>query len=246
MNTPRKLRLPQTCTDLFGDVDLVIFDFDGVIADSEVISLATLQASLKAFGMDLTIEEIRQKFLGKSLKTISTYVDQHSSSQAAADFGNAWQAELYSRFRAELKPLPHLEKLLFELAETATRFCIASSGTFERINVALSAMSMSDCFDHVFSSEQVSRGKPAPDLFLMAAEALDVSPSRCLVIEDSLYGIRAAKAAGMRGVGFLGGAHLQGIVEQHGKTLLENGADMILASHQDIAARLAPKRTQQN
>jgi len=125
--------------------------------------------------------------------------------------------------------------LIDQFNSLGQKYCIASSGTLNRIGTALSAIGCADKFEHVFSAEQVLRGKPAPDLFEHAAKNIGVSPEACLVVEDSPYGVRAATAAGMRSVGFVGGKHLLDVQEDHDQRLLELGADMILSSYDGVA-----------
>lgn len=222
---------------LLEGVELVIFDFDGVIADSEVISLATLREALAAFGIDMSSHEVRRAFLGTSLATIETYISETGAGRTSRGFAEAWQTALFDRFRAELTPVPQLVSLLGQLSTRGIRYCIASSGTFERLDVALSALNLSGRFESIFSSEQVARGKPAPDLFLFAARELGVLPENCLVIEDSPYGVRAAKAANMRCAGFIGGTHLHEIAEEHAALLRQQGADTVVTSLDAILAK---------
>lgn len=221
---------------LLDGVDLAILDFDGVIADSEVISLTTLQETLSAFGLELSLDDVRQAFLGRSLASIEAYVDEHGPHKTERDFATRWQTKLFDRFRAELKPMPHLVALLKHLSDKRIPYCIASSGTFERLGVALSALGLSERFASIFSTELVEHGKPEPDLFLFAAHQIGVRPEACLVIEDSPFGVRAAKAANMRCVGFVGGSHLQGIADDHGELLRRNGADAIITSFDALFA----------
>lgn len=221
-------------------VDLVIFDFDGVIADSEVISLTTLQASLKEFGLDLTLEQTRSEFLGTSLEYIASYVAK-CGSRDAGDFPAHWEATLFEGFRAQLKPVRFLPDILELLCRLRVPYCIASSGTFRRIAVAMRAIRMESQFDHVFSAEQVTRGKPEPDLFEFAAKQMSVPPKACLVIEDSPFGVRAAKAAGMRCVGFTDGSHVKSVKSKHSDLLLETGADLVLSSYDGLAGKKLPE-----
>jgi HAD superfamily hydrolase (TIGR01509 family) len=225
--------------------NLIIFDFDGVIADSEIISLSTLRETLTEYGIDLPTQEVRKKFLGKSLAAIETYVAEHSPSGSANTFAQKWQAELFRRFHRELSPISDVKDFLGVLASMNIPYCIASSGTFERIGVALTAMQMTSLFENVFSSEQVEHGKPAPDLFLHAAAQVGVAPESCLVIEDSPFGVRAAKAANMCCAGFVGGAHLRGIEDQHGEFLRQQGADVIISSYEALAPALCKKQEKQ-
>lgn len=207
---------------------LVIFDFDGVVADSEVISLTSLRETLRDFSFEMSLDDVRRRFLGASLeKIVSTFVEGGRSDEASA-FKSAWEAALFARFRAELSPVPGVAALLDRLKAKGLPYCIASSGTLERIGVALEAMSLTDRFPHVFSAEHVTRGKPAPDLFLHAAAAMDARPEECLVIEDSPFGITGARRAGMRRLGFTGGAHLAEIREAHAALLKEAGAETVV------------------
>ncbi|WP_299963717.1 HAD family phosphatase [uncultured Roseobacter sp.] len=224
--------------DLLADVELVIFDCDGVVVDSEVISLASLRRSLAAFGIELSAEEVRSRFLGTSLKSIATYVAEHSPARSADGFATHWEAALFESFRTDLTPIPGLCELLSALSAQGYAHCIASSGTFERIDVALSSTGLVARFDHIFSAEQVTRGKPAPDLFLHAAKTIGVAPQHCLVIEDSPYGARAATEAGMRCIGFVGGAHVVDIASAHGAILRHEGAEVVLTSYAALTEQL--------
>ena len=219
---------------LLAAAELVVFDFDGVIADSEVISLNTLHEALSDYGVELTPEETRTRFLGTSLETIRAYVSRQTGKDAGS-FAQLWEDALFARFEAELTPVPHVFDLIDWLDRHQTRYCIASSGTFTRIETALRAMGVEDRFDHVFSAEQVARGKPAPDLFELAGTRLGVDPDACLVIEDSPHGVHAAVAAQMRAVGFSGGQHLSDLQVEHGAALMAAGAEMILPSFEGIA-----------
>lgn len=227
---------PQFC-GLFENVDLVLFDFDGVIADSEVISLETLRQTFAAHGLDLPLSEVRERFLGTSLATILTHLQQHCAIKHADQFACEWQTLLFQQFRQTLQPVPGVLSWLDMLDAKDLPFCIASSGTMERIDIALGAMGLQGRFDHVFNAEQVDRGKPAPDLFLHAARQMNVTVQRCLVIEDSRFGIMAAKAAGMRSAGFVGGAHLSDISERHAEDLRNLGAEVILHEFSPIVAQ---------
>jgi len=216
------------------DIRLVIFDFDGVIADSEIISLSTLRRALADHGIALSEDEVRKRFLGRSLKLISEFVAAHAPPGSASGFANAWQSTLFAEFRASLEPVPSVLPLIDHLDRQSLPYCVASSGTFERIGVALEAMALDDRFEHVFSAEVVAQGKPAPDLFLHAAGKMGIAPEACLVIEDSPYGAEAAKRAEMRCAGFVGGAHLAAFRESHGNMLLERGADFVITSHEAL------------
>ena len=214
---------------------LVIFDFDGVVADSEVLSLRTLRDTLHAHGVALSLQQVREKFLGASLATITEFAARHHSTGFASDaFATDWQATLFAAFRAGLQPATGLVALLDRLQAHRLPFCIASSSTHERIRVALATMQLSDRFPHIFSAQDVALGKPAPDLFLHAAKCMKIAPADCLVIEDSPLGIAGATAAGMDSVGFVGGSHLQGITADHADRLQNAGAGWILQGHDTV------------
>lgn len=219
---------------LLSAAKLVIFDFDGVIADSEVISLSTLQNALKDFGVELSFSETQEAFLGTSLRTIKEHVAKEGA-RAPEEFPEVWETALFARFADGLKPVPRVFDLIGHLEQNETKLCIASSSTFRRLNVALTAMDVAERFTHVFSAEQVARGKPAPDLFEFAASQMEVAPQDCLVIEDSPHGIRAARAAKMRAVGFTGGVHLTDVQAEHRAALRNAGAELVLPSFADFA-----------
>jgi HAD superfamily hydrolase (TIGR01509 family) len=215
-------------------VELVIFDFDGVIADSEVISLSTLRDSLEGYGMQMSLDEVRRRCLGVSLAKISQMVAEETGAADLDRFRTDWETSLFARFRRALRPVTGVTDLLDRLVSRDIPYCIASSGTHERIGVALEAMNLRDRFAHVFSAEEVARGKPAPDLFQHAARSLKTHPDRCLVIEDSSFGVTAARAAGMPVIGFLGGAHLLSIRQAHAAELTQAGAHAICDSHDTL------------
>jgi HAD superfamily hydrolase (TIGR01509 family) len=180
---------------------------------------------------------VQDRFLGKSKKAILTYLDANVTDGATDGFAARWEAVLFEEFRRALKPIHGVSLFLDRLETKAIRFCIASSGSFERIEIALNAVRMTDRFPHIFSADQVARGKPAPDLFEFAARQIAVPPERCLVIEDSPYGVAAAKAAGMRCIAFVGGTHLARQQDSHGDALVQLGADTTIRSYTDLLAK---------
>ena len=219
---------------LLDGVEFVIFDFDGVIADSEVLSLGTLRDALADCGLPMPLDEVRSLFLGKSLASISDYVTRHGPEGAFDGLADRWQTVLYARLRTELQPMAALLPFLDDLKERGIRHCVASSSGFDRIRLSLASMRLEDRFPDLFSAEQVLNGKPAPDLFLFAARHMNTDPSACLVIEDSPHGIQGAQAAGMRVFGFVDGAHLNDIRQAHGDVLMNAGAERVLKSFADL------------
>lgn len=184
---------------------LVIFDCDGVLVDSEPISLRLLVSTLASAGLTLTPAEADALFLGRSLASTREIVARdHGLILTDAALEDMRRA-LYAAFRAELAPVAHIADTLDALA---CPYCVASSSQPERIALSLAVTGLWTRFEgRVFSATMVSRGKPAPDLFLFAARTLGYDPATCLVVEDSPAGIVAAKAAGMRVVAFTGGSH---------------------------------------
>ena len=208
---------------------LVIFDFDGVVVDSEVISLSTLRQAMKDFGVSLSLEDVRARFLGGSINRFEAYVDANGTRPAAVGFAQHWYDMLFEHFRTDLEVMPGFLELLERLDTRSIPYCVASGGSYERLGVAMEATRLSDRFKtKIFSADLVEHGKPQPDLFLHAAQKMAVAPDRCLVIEDSPAGIIAAKAAGMPVIGFVGGSHLKDVIEDYPKTLMSHRADAII------------------
>ena len=184
---------------------LVIFDCDGVLVDSEPISLRLLLSTLAAAGVELTPAEADALFLGRSLATTRAIVARDYGLTVTDAALDAMRRELYDAFRRELQPIPGIAATLDALG---VPFCVASSSQPERIELSLTVTGLWPRFEgRVFSSTMVARGKPAPDLFLHAAETLGHAPEACLVVEDSPAGILAAQAAEMRVIAFTGGSH---------------------------------------
>ena len=184
--------------------DLVIFDCDGVLIDSELLSVRADIACLAEDGLALSEEEILERYTGISLAGMVTDLEQRHG-RSLPDFAGRHHAALTALFADELRPIAGIEALLDRLSG---KRCVASSGTPERIRLGLSQVGLYDRFHpHIFSATMVSRGKPAPDLFLHAADQMATDPRRCVVVEDSLPGVAAAVSAGMIPVGFVGASH---------------------------------------
>ena len=187
------------------DIGLVIFDCDGVLVDSEPISIAVLTEMISEAGADLSEAEAYKRFLGKSVAAVVEGLHRENGISLSADDLAEMRRRLYQRFRSELQPVPGVADAISTLDHPV---CVASSSQPERIRLSLSVTGLLPYFDtRIYSSSMVPRGKPAPDLFLHVANTMRVKPCDCLVIEDSVAGIAAAKAAGMRVAAFVGGAH---------------------------------------
>lgn len=186
----------------------VIFDCDGVLVDSELIASRELAAYLSDLGRPTTAEECRESFTGLSLKAVADVVRNVWGVVLPDDFIAALRTRDQHAFERDLKAIPGVEKTLDTLDAMDIPYCVASSGTPEKIHHSLTLTRLLERFDgHLFSASQVQHGKPAPDLFLLAARTMGVAPTDCVVIEDSPAGVQGAKAAGMRVLGFTGGAH---------------------------------------
>jgi len=184
--------------------DLVIFDCDGVLIDSELLSIRADRECLAECGIELSVDEIRDRYTGISFAGMVADLQAHYG-PLPADFADRHRTRLWPLFETELQAIPGVGAVLDSLT---CKICVASSGRPERLKHALSLVGLYDRFHpHIFSATEVPRGKPAPDLFLYAAERMGVMPERCVVIEDSLPGVAAAVAAGMRVIGFVGASH---------------------------------------
>ncbi|MCC2611586.1 HAD family hydrolase [Neorhizobium sp. Rsf11] len=184
---------------------LVIFDCDGVLVDSETVSIRVLLDGLRSKGLEMDEAEAYRHFLGRSLGTVTRTIREEFGIDADESFLEGMRQELYARFRAELKPMPGIAETLDALS---FRRCVASSSQPERIRLSLSITGLIGRLEpNIFSAAMVARGKPAPDLFLHAASQMGADPQNCIVIEDSPAGIEAGHRAGMAVFAFVGGSH---------------------------------------
>ncbi|MFJ9901771.1 HAD family hydrolase [Streptomyces sp. NPDC101152] len=186
--------------------DLVIFDNDGVLVDSEPISNRLLAAYLTELGHPTSYEDSIRDYMGSAMHRIHDLVLERTGRRLPDDFDDVFHTRVFAAFKRELEPMPGAVEVLEKLAADGVPYCVASSGSHARIRVGHRKTGLDRWFGEgrVFSSEDVGRGKPAPDLFLYAAERMGVAPERCVVVEDSPLGVRAAVAAGMDVYGFTG------------------------------------------
>jgi HAD superfamily hydrolase (TIGR01509 family) len=199
-------------------VDLVIFDCDGVLVDSEVISCRAHAETLTRHGYPISAEQVLHRFLGVSDREARLIVEAEMGRGLPDDFEEQVK-QTTLRFYDELKAIAHSAEAI---AAIGLPKCVASSGTPEKIRHGLTCAGLYDALaPHIFSAVQVKRGKPAPDLFLFAAEQMGAAPERCVVIEDSVPGVTGARAAGMTVLGFHGGSHC---LDGHAATLRAAGA----------------------
>ncbi|MFI8438569.1 HAD family hydrolase [Streptomyces sp. NPDC079020] len=184
--------------------ELVIFDNDGVLVDSEPISNTILAGYLTELGHPTSYEESLRDYMGAAVHRVHDLVTERTGEKLPADFDETLHARIFAAFRRELVAVDGVQELLGTLVADGVDYCVASSSSHERIRVGHRAAGLDQWFEEewIFSSEDVGRGKPAPDLFLYAAERMGVAPERCVVIEDSPLGVEAARAAGMDVYGF--------------------------------------------
>jgi HAD superfamily hydrolase (TIGR01509 family) len=187
-------------TDRF---DLVIFDCDGVLVDSERLSIRVDAIYLERLGWPLSEAEIIERFVGKSEADMRDEIERELGRPIPADIEAEFNQLYVDTFAAELTAVDGIREALDAIP---TPRCVASSGDHAKIRRNLALTGLAGYFgDRIFSATDVARGKPAPDLFLHAAETLGATPGRCAVVEDSTYGVAAALAAGMSAFAYAGG-----------------------------------------
>lgn len=205
--------------------DLIIFDCDGVLVDSEVLSCNCLCEALARHGIELSIDEAIELFVGRSMVALHEHY-RALGRPLPDEFSIELKGSVREAFARALLPIDGITAVLDGLRAPA---CVASSSDLDRLSFSLEVTGLSRYFrDRIYSSQMVKHGKPAPDLFFYAASAMQADPRRTLVIEDSVSGVKAAKAAGMTVWGFTGGGHY---ASRDGRAILQAaGADRIFAS----------------
>jgi HAD superfamily hydrolase (TIGR01509 family) len=198
-------KTPQSTHQRFERFELVIFDCDGVLVDSEVISCRAHAETLARYGYPITAEQVLERFLGVSDREARLIIESEIGRKLPDDFESQVKQATLQFYAGDLQAISHVGEAV---AAIDLRKCVASSGTPEKIHHGLTCAGLYDLFaPNIFSATQVRNGKPAPDLFLFAAAQMGMSPERCLVVEDSIPGITGALAAGMTVLGFHGGSH---------------------------------------
>lgn len=210
---------------------LVIFDCDGVLVDSEPVSLATLTAGLNRIGVDIDGETVRRRFAGTSMTSIMEHIARdYPAVCVPGNFVDAVKAETLRAFDTELRAMAGIAEVVRALQIPN---CVASSSDPVRLRHTLGLTGLLPLFDgRLFSSAMVARGKPFPDLFLHAAAAMNTAPRDCVVIEDSVPGVMAARAAGMRVLGFTGGGHWGH--DRDGRDLADAGVERVFSNHRHL------------
>jgi HAD superfamily hydrolase (TIGR01509 family) len=199
--------------------ELVIFDCDGVLVDSEKIAIRLNIEMLAEYGHTATESDIIEHFVGRSLPSIQERIAEWLG-RPVPEWPDLWMKRMTAAHDAELTAVDGVAEALGRIDLPV---CVASSGRLEKTRHSLKLTGLGHHFgDRLFSSTMVERGKPAPDLFLHAARTLGVDPAACVVVEDSEPGVRAARAAGMRCLGYAGGVTPGGKLTGHGTVVFDD------------------------
>lgn len=207
-----------------------------MLADSEVLSNSVIAEIVTELGVPTTVEDAYRTFMGKRLSEVIETIEAVIGRKLPPDFTDAYQLRTFNAFRARLKPVGGAREFLQTWREVPR--CIASSSSPERLALSLEVLNMTALFEgRVFSASNVARGKPHPDIFLHAVEQLGVEPTDCIVIEDSVGGVTAGRAAGATVVGLTAASHIQ---PGHDARLRQAGADHVVASFAELDRVIRP------
>ena len=213
---------------------LVIFDCDGVLIDSEPVACEVLASTLRRYGINVDAAYVTKRFVGRALNAL---IDDYAAegTELPSSFRTDLDAALRRGFERSLQPIPGIRHLLDELR---IPYCVASSSTLGRVTYSLELTGLSPYFQQrIFTAESVQRAKPWPDLFEYAAASMGVPTAQVLVIEDSVGGVEAARAAGMEVWGFVGGGHHHS-PENAARVLSSAGAAFVYTSMGELSDRL--------
>jgi HAD superfamily hydrolase (TIGR01509 family) len=213
--------------------NLIIFDCDGVLIDSELLANRSEVEFLKSFGIEFDLSDYMARFVGKNTKDVLEGIEALHGIKLSENFWRSAEENTFKVFQTELKSTTGIFEFLDSINKAK---CVASSSSLSRLDMTLKVTDLFARFSpYIFSAEQVDRGKPAPDLFLFAAKQMQVPPDRCIVIEDSPAGVRAGVAAGMTVLGYTGGSHIQ---PGHQEKLLDEGAIKVFAEMSELSTWL--------
>lgn len=208
----------------------ILFDFDGVLADSEVVANAVLAEVITELGHPTSLEDSYRQYMGKRFEEVISAVETTLGTAVPPGFPAEFQSRTLTCLERELVAVSGAVAFLSQTRHLAR--AVASSSSPHRLALCLDVLGMGGHFGrHVYSASQVARGKPAPDIFLHAARSLEVDPKHCLVIEDSPSGVTAARAAGMTAVGLIAASHIQ---PDHASRLKDAGAAHVAPGFDDI------------
>ncbi|MBB4010577.1 HAD family hydrolase [Allorhizobium taibaishanense] len=215
------------------DIKLIIFDCDGVLVDSEIIVSTAEAEEITRAGHRISVEEAVAEFAGVPANEMYRIIEARLGAPLPADLPSRIDTRIRELYLSDLAAIAGVREAIRTLKVPC---CVASSSEPNRLGLALAKTELLELFyPHVFSTVLVRNGKPAPDIFLYAAEKMGVSPSSCIVVEDSVAGVTAAIAAGMIPVGFVGGSHCG---PSHAARLQEAGAKRIFNRFEELGAVL--------
>jgi len=202
-------------------IELVIFDCDGVLVDSEPIMNRVLAEQLQEIGVVLPLSEVMRRFVGKTRDQCLALAAEIRGSELPRRFGAEWDAAAFDALRKEARPVAGVPEVLRDLA---IPYCVASNGMPDRVRVTLDSAGLLCYFEgRIFTSSEVAKPKPAPDLFLHAAASMEAAPAACVVIEDTPTGVKAARAAGMQVLGYIGGSASEAaVLERNGAVVFDD------------------------
>lgn len=216
--------------------DLILFDCDGVLVDSEIIAAKVESQLLTEAGYPISVEEMGERFAGMTWKNILLTIEKEADIPLSASLLDKSEKLLDARLERDVKIIDGVK---FALARLTTQRCICSNSSSARLDMMLTKVGLKPYFaPHIYSAKDLGpdRVKPKPDIFLHGAQQFGVDPSRCLVVEDSTHGVQAARAAGMRVVGFTGASHTY---PSHADRLTDAGAETVISRMQDLPAVVA-------
>ncbi|KZL19456.1 6-phosphogluconate phosphatase [Pseudovibrio axinellae] len=185
--------------------ELVIFDCDGVLVETETIGNKILSGFMKEIGLNYSVFDCYYRFTGCAMEVIKEEAERLSGKTLPADWPTQVRKAYLKAFETGIDPIPGVMDVVTQLKAEGVSFCVASSGRYEKMEVTLGSSGLWETFkDVLFSAQDCERGKPAPDIFLYAAKGMGYKPEKCAVIEDSIAGIKAALAARMRVFNYTG------------------------------------------
>ncbi|QFY59321.1 HAD-IA family hydrolase [Rhizobium grahamii] len=216
--------------------DLIIFDCDGVLVDSEIIAAQVESALLTEAGYPISVEEMGERFAGMTWQNILFQVEREANIPLSATLLDKSEKLLDMRLERDVQAIAGVQSALSRIN---LKRCICSNSSSQRLAMMLGKVRLKSLFDpHIFSAKDLGadRVKPKPDIFLHGAKQMGVSPSRSVVVEDSVHGVQAARAAGMRVIGFTGASHSY---PSHADKLTDAGAETVISRMTDLPGVVA-------